>query len=283
MLCAFALEKELMARIFLAATNQGISCLERILGTGHEFTTASTMEEAVCKLWQEPFDLIVVGLHFDESRMFELLPLTKTHKNAETPIICFCMRDTAITRIMHRSIELTSKVFGAWMYIDQHEYTDRENPDAEIRRVIERCLTDEARKHNLEQRIDIAAQRDELMRLRLTLEAEQWSPELQHELSLMRHKLSRVLLELTNVNGHNVTQQQQIRISQAFKDRVSEAVDLAEDGLSVKEATQALAESRQSRCEQAMIDQEEKSRNEAQLRLTNEAASSPALPVAPLD
>ncbi len=39
----------------------------------HELIFASTTVEAVGKLRQDDFDLLMIGVHFDESRMFELL------------------------------------------------------------------------------------------------------------------------------------------------------------------------------------------------------------------
>lgn len=138
-----------MARILVASISNGIEVMERLLGREHELLIATTMLEAIEKLEKEEVDLIMIGVHFDESRMFELMSHCKTmSKNGNKPIISFCTRDTPLTRTMHDSIDIATKALGAWIYLDQHDYSVKRNPDAEVRRVIERCLVGTERKKN---------------------------------------------------------------------------------------------------------------------------------------
>jgi CheY-like chemotaxis protein len=130
----------------------------------------------------------------------------------------------------------------------------RGDQDAENKRVLERCLTNKARKVNLEDRIEIQTQRGELVRLRLNLEAEEWSPELEDALGDLRRKLGRALLELSKLHINNSTQQDQIALSRSLKDRVTQAVDLDEHELSSNERTQALSENMQSMEEQEIVE-----------------------------
>jgi hypothetical protein len=146
----------------------------------------------------ESFDLIVAGLHFDESRMFELIrTVQKSQQNANKPIICFCSHDTKFSRLIDESLQVSTKVLGAWMYLADHLYRDSENPDAEIRRIIERCLTKEARNEIQLQRIDIHRQRLDNQRLRLLLQEQEWSPELKEYLAYMKDELE-LLTERSN-------------------------------------------------------------------------------------
>ncbi len=134
--------------------------------------------------------------------------------------------------------------------------------DEEIKRVLERCLTNKARRVNLEERIYIQAQRGELVRLRLCLEANDWSPELEDELGELRLKLGRVLLELSKVHMTNNLQQEAIALSCAFRDKVSIAVDYDELQLQSNERAQANTESEQSKQEQEIVENEETNRQE---------------------
>lgn len=131
-----------VARILLAATADDVATMERILGPQHEFLVVTTISEALVQLNELAFDMIMIGVHFDQSRMFDLLPhVHKSAENADTPIICFSTRDTPLTRTMHQTIEVSSKALGAWMYLDQQDYAVSKDPDTAMRRVIERCLT----------------------------------------------------------------------------------------------------------------------------------------------
>jgi hypothetical protein len=172
-----------MAHILVADTSEGAASLQRILEPAHELTIVSTMADALKTLKKNSFDLLIVGVRFDESRMFDFIsamravgignkaaePIVGFEKNADRPIICFCARDTEMTRIMHDSIDFTSKALGAWIYLNQHEYNLKGDPDSEIRRVLERCLTVKAQSATLAKQVDIHKHREKIQRIRLTL------------------------------------------------------------------------------------------------------------------
>ncbi len=62
--------------------------LERLL-EGHELTLASTVEEAKRELESCEYHMVILGVMFDESRMFELLRLVRTFEpNRLTPVVC---------------------------------------------------------------------------------------------------------------------------------------------------------------------------------------------------
>lgn len=85
----------------------------------HQLYLADTMQAALKKLHKENFDLIVISIHFDESRMFELMrAITKSKRNSTSPIICFCAHETKMTTAMRGTLELMAEVLGAWMYVD---------------------------------------------------------------------------------------------------------------------------------------------------------------------
>jgi hypothetical protein len=217
-----------MAKIFVAASSDDIDALARILGEHHQLCFGFEMSEAIKMLSEPAVDLVLVGVHFDESRMFDLL--RHVPEDMRKPIICFCTRDTPLTRTMHDSIQLASQALGAWMYIDQHEYNVTRNPDAEMRHVIERCLTADAQRKTQAGRKDIQNQRAELQRLREALEQYEWSDNLEERVLALRQNLNAVLLDLCQLQVANLNQQEEIASSRERKDRILESINQAENG-----------------------------------------------------
>lgn len=246
-----------MAKVFVAAEEETSADVRRILGTAHQVVSAADMVSAVAQLEEVSFDLILIGVMFDESRMYDLLPLTKTERNRNTPVICFATVDTPITRIMSESIEMTCAVFGVWMYLDRQKFAEAQSPDDEMARLIERCLTHEARKTALAERIDIQASRENIMQHRVALEEEEWSPELEDKLGKIRQKLSKLMLELSELRIDHVEQKEQIAVSTALNDPVPETVSTSEVQLERKENVQEMSEFKQTREENQIVESEE--------------------------
>lgn len=252
-----------MTRVFIAATADDVTAIERILGQKHEFVVVGTVAQAVDKLKEQTFDLIMVGVHFNESRMFELLrDIHAARKNGDTSVICFCSRDTPLTRTMHESIDAASKAMGAWMYLDQHEFNVSKDPDDELRRIIERCLTGEARKVTQASRVDSQKQREELHRLREALESQEWSENLEDRVVELRRNLSAILLDLCESQMTSLSQQEEIAESRDQKDRVSEAVQTGENGAMRAERKLSREETQQTAKEVQIDEREETKRKE---------------------
>jgi len=231
-----------VARILIADTLDGAVTLERIL-QGHDYHVVNTMRAAEKLLKDEVFDLIVAGLHFDESQMFELIrEVRKSQKNATRPIICFCSRETSMSRLMYESLESSTKVLGAWMYLNESSYRDHQNPDAEIRRIIERCLTKESRKEIQLQRLDIHRQRLENQQLRTLLHEQEWSPELKDYLAFMKDELELLLKEVTRLHSVADVQRASVETSRDLKDRVAQHVVTTENDIASTEETQTASE-----------------------------------------
>lgn len=216
-----------MAKIFVAASSSDIDAITRILGEHHQLCIGYEMSEALDMFSEPVVDLVMVGVHFDDSRMFDLL--RDMPANMHKPIICFCTRETPLTRTMHDSIQVASQALGAWMYIDQHDYNVNHNPDAEMRHVIERCLATHAQLETQASRKNIQNQRDELQRLREALEQYEWSDNLEERVLTLRQNLAAVLLDLCELQVANLNQQEEIANSRERKDRVLDSIQKAEN------------------------------------------------------
>lgn len=246
-----------MSRILIADTPEDVVTLRRIL-LGHDCTVVSTMNEAKTQLNAQAFDLIIVALHFDGSQMFELIrAVRRIPKNADDPIICFCSRDTRMSRLMHESLECSTKVLGAWMYLDEHSYNVYQNPNAELRRVIERCLTEESRKEIQAQRLDLQRQRVELQQLRTLLQAQEWSPEKKEYLAGLKHDLKLLLKEVTKLHWDVDAQRASVKASRELRDRVAEDVRMKENSMTSVEESLSVAETEQSADEEKQAAKEE--------------------------
>jgi response regulator RpfG family c-di-GMP phosphodiesterase len=246
-----------MARILIADTPQSAFSLKNILA-GHELIVANTTEAAVAYLQKETLALVIVGIHFDDSQMFEFMRHVHTSpENDKTPIICFCARDTGMARVIHESIEVASKTAGAWMYLDAHSYNVYKEPEEELRRVIERCLIEGSRKEIQLKRLEIQKQRTELQRLRVMLKTQDWSPELEEYLKGLKHDLEVLLREVEVLQLSADTQRAKVATSRQMLDRVSVDVAMKENGLERTERIQHMDETRQAIQEQQIVGEEE--------------------------
>jgi hypothetical protein len=247
-----------MARVFMAARDDERAAMELILGPRHDIVGVTRLDDAIKAYSEHECDLIMIGVHFDDSRMFELLRIfNKTPEFSATPVICFCTQHTPLTRKMHESIELASRVLGAWMYLDEHEFAVSKDPRAELLRIIERCLTSEARKKTQANRHLLQLQRQDLLRLREGLEGEEWSIALEDRVADLRQKLSVILLELSGDLIDSLSQQEQVAESKQLEDRVSKDVQRTEKDLGRDETQLSLDESAQLAKEQLLVPREE--------------------------
>lgn len=259
-----------MSRVLIADLPEGAITLERIL-VGHDCLVVTSMHQATTMLKAEAFDLIVAGLHFDYSQMFEFIKEVKqSRKNADKPIICFCSRDTPMSRLIHESLEHSTKALGAWMYLAEHSYNVYQNPDAELRRVMERCLTEESRKDIHQQRLVIEKQREDLQNLRNLLQGQEWTPEMQEYLDGLQRDLELLLKEITRLHSAANAQGVSVVASRDLKDRVSNQVTTSENRMMSTEEAQTATETRQTAGEDQLTAKEGIKEAEGKRKLTDE-------------
>ncbi len=249
-----------MSLILIADTPEGAVTLKRIL-EGHELVVAHTMAAAKKEIQERAFDLIIASIHFDNSQMFEFIrEVNSNPMNASKPIISFCSRDTPMTRVLDESLSCSTKVLGAWMYLAEHAYNVYKNPDAELRRVMERCLTEEARKDLLQQRIDIQSRRSEICQLRTMLQAQECTPQMKSYLVYLRQDLEALLLQVNTLQSSSEIQRASVMSSRDQKDRVSEDVTTKENHMAELEEIQSQEEARQTSVEEKLVKAEDEMR-----------------------
>src|SRR5437870_13665032 len=77
------------SRILVACVQEAYPRLFAIF-TGHELTFVTTLADAHQALKADRFNMIMIGVNFDESRMFDLLQHVRADsKYSRVPVVCF--------------------------------------------------------------------------------------------------------------------------------------------------------------------------------------------------
>jgi hypothetical protein len=136
------------ARILLASVQQTHRRFRAILPE-HELSCVSSFTDAKGALEADGFNLIIVGTHFDESKVFDLLRAVKADaKYARVPVICFRGVKFAATQdksLLH-IVEVACNEMGAAHFFDLVAFSDDAPGNAAVRRIINRVLESRADK-----------------------------------------------------------------------------------------------------------------------------------------
>ena len=86
---------------------------------GHELTFVRTLAEAVRTLRRDGFGLVVIGLQFDESRMFELLSHVRSlAKYNEVPVVCVQGMEFTVPEAVMRTVDMAVKALSGTAFVD---------------------------------------------------------------------------------------------------------------------------------------------------------------------
>jgi CheY-like chemotaxis protein len=86
---------------------------------GHDLLFVRSMAEAIRSLRRDGFQLIVIGLEFDESRMLELLQHVRalpTYK--EVPVICVHAEQMNLSEAAIKNIDVAVKALGGLAFLN---------------------------------------------------------------------------------------------------------------------------------------------------------------------
>ena len=105
-------------KVLAAATPEMDEKLRECL-PGHELTFVRTMEEAIRHLRHGWFQLVVIGLHFDESRMFELLRYVRGQPMyKDVPVVCVQGIEFLLSDAVLKNIDVAVKALGGTAFVD---------------------------------------------------------------------------------------------------------------------------------------------------------------------
>jgi hypothetical protein len=105
-----------MQKILVADVPQLDARLSGALG-GRSLAFVRTLLEAERRLAAEEFGLVIIGLHFDDSRMFDLLRWARA-QCAHIPFVCARIFPKDITRISIEGVSIAVTSLGAAGFID---------------------------------------------------------------------------------------------------------------------------------------------------------------------
>jgi hypothetical protein len=130
------------ARILVASARHAYTRLFAIL-PGHDLIFVSTCAEARRALNEGLFDLIMLGVHFDESRMFEILQCVKAdERHDHVPVMCFrgVVLEDAESKLWEAAAQPACEAMGA-VFFDLAAFPDDSVGNAAARRLVEGMLT----------------------------------------------------------------------------------------------------------------------------------------------
>lgn len=114
-----------MARVLVADVPEMESTLRDCL-PGHELSFVRTMREAIFALRRDGYGLIVIGLHFDESRMIEMLSYVRgLEKYRDAPVICVQGIEVNLPASVLKSIDVAVKALGGTAFLDLRDGAEK--------------------------------------------------------------------------------------------------------------------------------------------------------------
>jgi hypothetical protein len=125
-------------RILLAVAKGAVARMLRVL-EGHEVRVALTLSEAEQLLEECDFDMVIASVHFDESRMFNLIQAVRGHPRcAQVPVVGVLARKSRVRRhVSLPTLEHAALVLGARRFINVAAVPEDGAGNAEVRRMID--------------------------------------------------------------------------------------------------------------------------------------------------
>lgn len=106
------------AKVLVAAGDEMDARLRECL-PGHELQFVRTMHQAVRALRHDGYQLVVIGLDFDESRMLELLQYVRTLSHyRDVPVVCVHAEYLNLSFAAMKNIEVAVKALGGLAFLD---------------------------------------------------------------------------------------------------------------------------------------------------------------------
>ena len=124
--------------ILVAVMPEGEDRIMRIL-EGHDALCARSCEQARRLLEEREFGLVIIGVHFDESRMFSLLGDIRAHAAyRKVPILCVMgSRGRLLSDVAIEGLDHAIKAMTANGFLNLEKIPDDEAGNTRIRRIVD--------------------------------------------------------------------------------------------------------------------------------------------------
>ena len=130
---------ETRRKILAAMRPEGTVAVERALGRYVEVVSAYTLEDAVRRLQSGDINMILCGMYFEETRMFDLVRLAK-EKFPGTPIVCCRIGQSEVPQVTLEAVAIAAKSMGAEDFVDMPLLRPDPAADQEFRSLVLRHL-----------------------------------------------------------------------------------------------------------------------------------------------
>jgi hypothetical protein len=128
-------------KVLIADTPAGDRRISEIL-SGHELEFVRTLAEAQRAVERDGFALVLVGVHFDESRMFDLLRYVQARGEPRgCAVICMRTHHFASTAISIEGLEIAAKALGCNLFLDLTWYADDAAGNNAVRKLLEALIS----------------------------------------------------------------------------------------------------------------------------------------------
>jgi DNA-binding NtrC family response regulator len=105
-------------RVLVAAVPETDENIRQCL-PGHELVFVRTLQQAMSALRHDGFQLVVIGLEFDESRMLELLQHIRGLAHyKEVPVVCVHADNLNLSEAVMRNIDVAVKALGGIAFLN---------------------------------------------------------------------------------------------------------------------------------------------------------------------
>lgn len=132
-----------IGKILIAEDSTWLARVQTALA-GYQLMTAMTMREAMSLLDEDGIDLIVVGIHFDESRAIEFLKrVRESEVHAKTALIVMRFAPSEHEHILRQTMGVVRLLSGVTDYIEDE--TDGEPIEKRLRAAVDAAMPAEKR------------------------------------------------------------------------------------------------------------------------------------------
>jgi hypothetical protein len=118
---------------------EGVVAAERALGRYVELVPAYTFEDAVARLERHEIRLILCGMYFAETRMFDLLRFAK-ERFPSIPFIACRVGQSEVPQVTLEAVAIAAKSMGAVEFVDVPLLRPDPVADPEFRSLVLRHL-----------------------------------------------------------------------------------------------------------------------------------------------
>ena len=136
------------SRILMAGTRSLRDRLAPVL-EGHELVWVERLEQAVERFERENFAMVIAGVQFDDSQMFELLErLRSGEKHPRVPIVCALTARHDLSRVLVKGLDHAVKALMANAFLDLDNYSEDEKGNGRLRRIIDYLILIDGDMHS---------------------------------------------------------------------------------------------------------------------------------------